>query len=72
MGLHTCPLPHIFVMALCLSSGDFGGGTVGTSPFLLTTPVSTSEAEEQALLLTVGVYFLHTAEENDEFVYVHT
>ena len=44
-GLHACPLPHIFEVAFCLISGNFGGGRIGTSPFLLTTPVSTSEEE---------------------------
>ena len=53
-GLHTCPLPHILGMAFYLVSGDFGGGRIGTSPFLLTMPVSTSEEEGQALLLTMS------------------
>ena len=44
-GLHTCPLPYILEMAFYLVSGDFGGGSIGTSPFLLTTPVSISEEE---------------------------
>ena len=53
-GLHTCPLPNILEMAFFLVSGDFGGGRIGTSPFLLTMPVSTSEEEGQALLLTMS------------------
>ena len=36
------PLPHILEVAFLLVSGDFGGGRIGTSPFLLTLPVCTS------------------------------
>ena len=53
-GLHTCPLPHNLEMAFYLVSRVFGGGRIGTSPFLLTTPVSTWEEEGQALLLTMS------------------
>ena len=48
-------LPNILEMALYLVSGDFGGGRIGTSPFLLATPVSTSEEEGQAFLLALSV-----------------
>ena len=75
-GLHTCPLPHNL-------SGNLGGGRIGTSPFLLTLPVCTSEEEGQALLLTlttstseeegqVGVLLVPLTVEINEFVYVHT
>ena len=39
-------------MAISLDSGNFGGGRIGTSPFLLTLPVCTSEGEGQAFSLT--------------------
>ena len=48
------PLPHILEVAFYLVSGDFGGGRIGTSPFLLATTVGTSEEEGQALLLTTS------------------
>ena len=48
----THPLPHILEIAILLVSGDFGGGRIGTSPFLLTLPVCTSEGEGQAFSLT--------------------
>ena len=44
------PLPQIFEVAFLLVSGEFGGGRIGTSPFLLTLPVGTSEEEGQVLL----------------------
>ena len=50
----TLPLPHILEVAFYLVSVDFGGGRIGTSPFLLTLPVGTSEEEGQALLLTTS------------------
>ena len=53
-GTAHLPLPHILEVAFLLVSGDFGGGRIGTSPFLLTTPVGTSEEEGQALLLTTS------------------
>ena len=34
-------------MAFYLVSVNFGGGRIGTSPFLLATPVSTSEEDRQ-------------------------
>ena len=53
-GTAHYPLPHILEVAFSLISGDFGGGRIGTSPFLLTLSVSTSEEEGQALLLTTS------------------
>ena len=61
-GLHACPLPHIAEVAFYLVSGDFGGGRIGTSPFLLTLTVSTSEEEGQALLLTMTASTLEEEE----------
>ena len=49
-GTAHCPLPHMLEMAILLDSGNFGGGRIGTSPFLLTLPVCTSEGEGQAFL----------------------
>ena len=53
-GIAHRPLPHILEVAFYLVSGDFGGGRIGTSPFLLTMPMSTSEEEGQALFLTTS------------------
>ena len=52
------PLPHILEMAILLDSGYFGGGRIGTSPFLLTLPVCTSEGEGQAFSLTSTTSYL--------------
>ena len=53
-------------MAFLLVSGDFGGGRIGTSPFLLTLPVGSSEEEGQALFFTTSASTLE--EEGQAFL----
>ena len=70
-GLHARPLPHILGVYINFVAVFFGGGRIGTSPFLLTmsrcsleeegeallltNPASSSEGEGQALFLTMSV-----------------
>ena len=60
--MHARPLPHILGVYINNVAVFFGGGRIGTSPFLLTFPTSTSEEEGQALLLTTSV---STSEEKE-------
>ena len=51
-GLPARPLPHIFGVHFLCVAAFFGGGRIGTSPFLLTMLRSSPEEEGQAQLLT--------------------
>ena len=52
-GLHT--LPHILGVYINIVAVFFGGGRIGTSPFLLTMSRSSPEEEGLALLLILPV-----------------
>ena len=58
--MHARPLPHMLSEYICDIAVYFGGGRIGTSPFLLARTRGSPEEEGQALLLAIAMTSLRS------------